>query len=341
MPRGARLPVYLSTAWTLIIVLASLYPYSGWTDPGIGPLSFVSKHFPKHVLWPDFLINFMAYAPLGFFVSLSFGKGRGWPISGLYCCMLSLLMESVQMYLPARVASNMDWLANSAGGLAGAIFALKMNPSRLSDWKDSWFIHGSIGDAGIALLSLWLFTQTNPSLPLMGSWVLEKGPFLQRLFIPDQFVPAEAASIAINLLSFGLITSLMLKPGKEKLPPIVLLLFVAILIKSAAAGILLKPSVFFAWLNQEAAIGTASGLALIFMFRNIPARARIVAAAIAVFVQIAFANLTPDIASPTSELFLFDWKYGQLPTLNGATSFIARLWPFLALAYLGFIYRKV
>lgn len=341
MPHGARLAIYLSTAYMLVIVFASLYPYSGWTDPGIGPLSFVSKPFPKHVLWADFLINFSAYAPLGFFVSLAFGKSRGLLISSLSCCLLSLLMESIQMYLPVRVASNLDWLANSAGGITGALIAWHFPSARFSILKDSWFLQGSIGDAGIALLSLWLFTQINPSLPLMGSWVLEEGQLLQRLFIPHQFAPAEAASIALNLLSFGLITSLMLRPEKEKLAPIVFLLLLAILIKSAAAGFLLKPSVFFAWANMEAMIGTGTGLVLIFIFRHLAPKARIVIAATAIIAQIAFTNFTPDIASPTSELFLFDWKYGQLPTLNGATSFLARIWPFLALAYLGFIYRKV
>lgn len=348
MSRGTRLASYLGTTWAAVIVFASLYPFSGWTDPGISTLSFMSMPLPKHVLWGDFLINLSAYVPLGFFVSMAFGSGRikALLIATFLCCLLSFSMESAQMYLPARVASNLDWFSNSMGGLIGSLVALRANRLPFVDihlvkWRDDWIIPGAAGDAGIALVVLWLFTQTNPSLPLMGSWILDEGQLLQRLFIPHSFSFHEAASIALNLLSFGLVLSLMMKEGKGKLMPVVLMLFLATLIKSAMAGFLLKPSVFFAWANQEALAGVGAGLALISSFKHGTRKIRTIAAILAIVAQIAFTNLTPNIASPTSELFLFSWKYGQLLTLSGSTSFIAKLWPYLALAYLGAIYRKV
>ena len=349
MPRGTKLAFYLALTSILIIVFASLYPFSGWRDPGIAALSFLSKPLLKHVLPADLLINFSAYVPLGFFVSMAalsrFRHAGAFFISALFCCLLSLSMESIQMYLPARVASGLDWLANSCGGMSGALVALRtwrlpIFDIHLAKFRDAWILNGNAGDAGIALIALWLFTQVNPSLPLMGSWVLDEGPLLQRLFSPHHFSPVEAGSITLNLLSFGLVASLMLRPERSKVMPVVLALFLAILIKSAMAGFLLKPDVFFAWANQEAIVGVAIGLFLIFTLRNFPPRIRATIAAAAILAQIAFTGLTPDIASPTSELFLFDWKYGQLITLNGATSFLAKLWPYLALLYLGFIYRR-
>ena len=348
MPRGTRLAAYLGATWATVIVFASLYPFSGWTDPGIATLSFLTKPMPRHVLWGDFLINLAAYLPLGFFASMAFHSRR---ISDFFfaiilCSLLSLSMESIQMYLPARVASNMDWFANSTGSAAGALFAMRARgfalvDSRLVKWRDDWIAPGAAGDAGIALVTLWLFTQTNPSLPLMGSWILDEGQLLQRLFIPHTFSLREAASVALNLLSFGLVVSLMLNAAKEKLMPLVLMLLVAILIKSAMAGFLLKPGVFFAWASQEALAGVGSGLFLISSLKRKSPKTRVIIAAAAIIAQIAFTTFTPNIASPTSELFLFNWRYGQLFTLSGATSFIARLWPYLALAYLAAIYRKL
>ncbi len=348
MHRG--LAFHLATATALVIVFASLYPYAGWRDPGITVFSFLSSPLPRHVLWGDFLINFSAYIPLGLFIAMALierlGAFGAILFSAFLCSILSLSMESLQMYLPSRVSSNMDWLANSAGGMTGALFSVRawhvpFVEDRIATLKDEWFLKGSAGNAGIALLSLWLFTQANPSLPLMGSWVLDEGSLIQRLFIPHRFSPIEAVSVALALFSFGLITSLMLKPGKESLAAVAMTLFLAIAIKSATAGFLLKPSVFFAWASQEALTGTASGLALIFFSRRLPPRKRTIIAFCAVLAQIGFTYFTPGIASPTSELFLFAWKYGQLYTLSGSTSFLARLWPFLALSYLGFIYRKV
>lgn len=346
MPRG--LAFHLAAATALVIVFASLYPFSDWRDPGIAVLSFILKPLPRHILWGDFLINFTAYIPLGFFISTAaapkFRHPGAFLFSSALCCLLSLGMESAQMYLPSRVASNVDWLANSAGGMIGALASMRDMPllrNRLLRLRNAWFLQGSPGDAGIALLALWLFTQANPSLPLMGSWVLDEGQLLQRLFTPPRFSFAEASSIALSLFSFGLVISLMLKAGREKLPAVVTALFLAIAIKSASAVFLLKPDVFFAWANREAMAGTATGLAAIFFCMDLSPKTRVIIASLAILAQIGFTHFTPDIASPAAELFLFDWKYGQLHTLNGATSFLAELWPFLALAYLGFIYRKV
>lgn len=348
-PRGTRLAFYLALACSLIVVFASLYPFTDWSDPGIDTFSFLSRPLPRRLLWGDFLTNLAGYIPLGFFISMAaLSRIRNvWAavVSTLSCSLLSLLMESLQMYLPARVASNLDWIANTAGAGMGALIALRtwrlpFFDTHLARLRDAWIRGGSAGDAGIALLALWLFTQANPSIPLMGSWVPDEGHMLQRLFAPHHFSFIESGSIALNLLSFGLVTSFMLRPEKTKLIPIVLALLVAILIKSAMAGFLLKSSVFFAWASQEAMLGVATGLTLILLCKDFAPRFRALVASAAIAAQIAVATLTQDIASPTSQLFLFDWKYGQLPSLNGATSFLAKLWPLLALVYLGFVYRK-
>ena len=345
--RGSRLYFYLALANLWIVVFASLYPFSGWRDPGIGMFSFAVMPLPRHVLWGDVLINLSGYIPLGFFVALAaLSRFRHlFLISIVICSLVSFSMESMQTYLPARVASNLDWIANTAGGAVGALIALRtwrlpFFDTHLARLRDAWIIEGSAGDIGIALLALWLFTQTNPALPLMGSWVPDEGQMLQQLFSPHHFNAIEAGSITLNLLSFGLIASFMLRPEKKIAIPVVLMLFLAILVKSAMAGFLLKPSVFFAWASREAMLGVGGGLLLIFVFKDFAPRFRALVASAAIAAQITVATLTPDIASPTSQLFLFDWKYGQLPTLSGATSFLAKLWPFLALAYLGFIYRK-
>lgn len=348
MPHGARLAFHLAIAGAAVIVFASLYPFSGWRDPGIDPFSFVSQPLPNHVLWADFLINYSAYIVLGLLVSMAAKPKTGLPgallLSIFFCSLLSLCMESLQAYLPARVSSNIDWLANSMGGMTGALISTAIRPRFgmfVLQPRESWIVSGGRGDAGIALITLWLFTQANPSLPLMGSWVLDEGRFLQRLFIPHEFSVAESGSIVLNMLSFGLFTSIILRPEKGKIVPVVLALFLAILIKSAAAGILLKPSVFFWWASQEALAGVGLGLALIVVLGNFGTRTRAVISAAAFVSQIVIGYMTPDIASPTAEIFLYSWRHGQLPTLNGVTSFVAKLWPLLTLAYLGFIWRKL
>ncbi len=346
MKRGTRLASYLALSCIIVVVFASLYPFTGWRDPGVGTFSFLYASFPKHLLMGDALINLAGYVPLGFFLAQARMDRKAPVLFSLFSCsLLSLAMESTQMYLPERVASNLDWMANTAGGFAGALLGRRISGLPIVDihltmLKDSWLRPGPLGDAGIALLALWLFTQANPAIPLMGSWVPERGDLLQRLFMPHQFSLPEAVSISINLLSFGLVTTLCVREDKAGIFPVATALLLAVLVKSAMAGVLLKPSVFFTWANAEALIGVGAGLLPILFLRSLAPRIRAIAAALAMAAQILFPFLHPDAASPVTSLFLFDWKYGQIPTLNGTTSFLARLWPFLALAYLGLVYRK-
>src|SRR5438046_1522723 len=88
--------------------------------------------------------------------------------------MLSLAMETLQMFLPTRYASVADLIANTVGGARGgglaAAFARSPQACRsLSSARDRWFLPGIAGDLGLALLAIWLAVQTNPGIPLIAT----------------------------------------------------------------------------------------------------------------------------------------------------------------------------
>ena len=78
-------------------------------------------------------------------------------LATLAAACLSLVLEALQTYLPLRVASNVDFGLNAAGGLAGAVAAWVLERVGAIDrWRRlraRWFVRNSRG--ALVLLALW------------------------------------------------------------------------------------------------------------------------------------------------------------------------------------------
>src|ERR1700692_3842330 len=65
-----RLPQYLATLYALMIVYASLEPFSGWMAPLPESPFFLFDPWPLRITRFDVAINALAYAPFGFLLAL-------------------------------------------------------------------------------------------------------------------------------------------------------------------------------------------------------------------------------------------------------------------------------
>src|SRR3990167_3038885 len=69
---------YLYAAYALLIVYASLHPFTGWRDNCVLPFAFLVAPLPRYVTAFDVIANVLAYAPLGFLGALAlFPAARG------------------------------------------------------------------------------------------------------------------------------------------------------------------------------------------------------------------------------------------------------------------------
>ena len=86
---------------------------------------------------------------------------------------LSLSLETAQSFLPARIPSNLDVIANVAGavcgGFAGAWLAPGLLEGPLRRLRAEAVASGTAADLGLTLLGLWLFAQLNPATLLFGT----------------------------------------------------------------------------------------------------------------------------------------------------------------------------
>ena len=164
---GAQLAWILVLAYLLVIAYASLQPFSGWRVPPEEIRRFLTAPWPPYITLDDVLINIAAYVPLGFLLANALmtrlGPRRAVLLALAFGGLISTAMEAAQTFIPTRVASNIDVLANTLGGLIGALAAPLFAPThglgiRLAHLRRDWFVHGRSADIGLMLVCLWLVT---------------------------------------------------------------------------------------------------------------------------------------------------------------------------------------
>jgi len=342
-PQPSPLARYLLLAYVLLIIYASLHPFSGWRDQGAGAFAFLASGLPRYITAFDLLTNFAAYLPLGFLVLLALHPLlRGAPVlaaAGAAGCFLSFALEALQTFLPSRIPSNLDLATNSLGAFAGAGLALRfgvglLGSGRLYALRHRWFLPGHQNDLGLVLLALWLFTQLNPETLLFGNGDLrglaEREP--AALHPAEVFIQMEAAVAACNLIAVGLFASCLTQDGRPLRRVLLALLVGALALRTLAVGVLLKAQNVFAWLTPGALLGLAGGTLVLMLALALPRAARLALAGLLLMAATVLVNLAPE--NPYFANALQQWPQGYFLNFNGVTHLVSLAWPFAALFYL-------
>src|SRR3990167_2353134 len=94
---------HLLAAYALLIIYASLHPFTGWRDNGVVPLAVLAAPPPPHITTFHVVANLVAYAPFGFLAVLAFFPAlRGVAaliVASLATAALSVSLEVLQNYL--------------------------------------------------------------------------------------------------------------------------------------------------------------------------------------------------------------------------------------------------
>ena len=329
--------------YALLVIYASLHPFSGWRDQGAGAFAYLTGGLPRYITAFDLVTNFAAYLPLGFFTLLALHpRVRGalaFTAAGLAGCGLSLALEALQTFLPSRIPSNLDLATNTLGAFAGAGLAFAfgvdlLGSGRMYALRHRWFLAGHQVDLGLVLLALWLFTQLNPETLLFGNGdlrgLLETPPAV--LHPVEVFIQGEAAVAACNIVAVGLILSCLTRDASPRRRVLLALYTAALGLKTAAVGELLRAQHVFAWLTPGALLGLAGGALLLMLALVLPRAARLALAGMLLMAATVLVNLTPE--NPYFANALAQWPQGYFLNFNGVTHLVSLAWPFVALFYL-------
>lgn len=344
-----RLAWILGVAYLLVIVYASLQPFLGWRMPPDEVLRFLVAPWPRFITLQDVAVNVAAYVPLGALLSIGIG-GRHGPARGAVAAtacaaLLSFAMEAVQMFLPVRIASNIDLLANSLGALVGAMAAPLLAPTRalgarLHAARHRLFEDGMTADVGFVVVMLWLLTQFHPTAQVFGTGAI-RATFELPAYFPHSPMLAfgsEAAVVTFNLLGVGLMLSALMRGAPRPALVIGSVAGAALAVKAVTAAVLLQAPAPLAWLTPGVLAGLAVGWALLFAAIRLPRLAHFAIAAACIAIATAAINLAPDNPYQSVPPRLLARGSSHFLSFSGIVRALSELWPLLAIGYLGFAF---
>ena len=333
---------FLTVGYVLFIIYVSLTPFN-WHDQGLSFVDVLTAPLIQTFTGFDFVLNILSYLLLGFLLGslLQSRMPDAWMILGSTLCglLISGGMEYLQMYLPSRVSSNTDLLSNTIGtfigaNLTGFLYRQSWN-AKLHELHNRLFKHGPIHDFGLALLALWLFAQTNPSLPMLGSVFIREVARWPFDIVPQTpFSWLECAEVACNVLLLGILLSTLLRRRSHTLSTLALMLGIVTLVKFIAAALLLKSWALLIWLDSEAIVGMFAGVAMLLLLLRLSHRGLLISGSLSALVYIVLVqDLLADSRIATARR-LFHWHYIHLLNYNGFSQIAIQLFPVLMLIYL-------
>ncbi|WP_170235417.1 VanZ family protein [Verticiella sediminum] len=336
----------------LLVVYGSLFPGRGWTNLGVSPLAWIQAPFPRYWTLPEVVWNVLAYMPLGALLAWAlWPRWRGAKavlIGTLGCALVSATMESIQTYLPGRVASNVDFAANSAGAFLGVLLGA-LSARRLIDVRSEVHWGEHILRKGtypvVILCALWVLAQIPPQPMLLANGDVAGSLDIAALKLETWWPPAahlvpetrariEQACTALAVLGFSLLLLHCLRPFRLRAWLVPLFVALALSAKAAARPLGLPGSPeFFAWLTPAAGQGLILGMLIALALSAVaPLWQRRVAIA-ALILQLLIVN-----AAPADRYFLASIASGYTGLLHAdeLLAELAVLWPFLALGWMLF-----
>lgn len=348
--RASPLARLACLVYAVLIVYASLAPWSGWRDLGVGPLAYLGAPWPSHVTRFDVVVNVLGYLPFGALAVLALHpRVRGAAavaIAVLAGAFLAGSIEALQTYLPRRIASNVDLLTNLAGTMIGAGLAAwraesLIDRGRLQQLRTAWFERDST--IALVLLSLWPLAQMRPVPMLFGlgpgdgvlldtaravlAWLPARGGWA-----PAEFILAEAVATTAGLLAAGLTAAAAMRPRAPRVPLLAALVGAALLAKSLAYGVRFGPERALSWLTPGAVGGLALGSLALVVASWGPPRAVARLALVACVAMLAIVAVVPE--NPYFGAWLAQWRTGRLAHFNAVAEWLATAWPFAAALWL-------
>lgn len=343
--------------YVLLIIYASWFPFTGWHSNGLSPFAYLFASLPHYWTAFDVLTNVFGYAPLGLLIVFALYpvvRGAYAVALALACAaLLSGTMEAVQTFLPTRVSSNLDFLTNTVGALAGAIAGALLTPkflerSRFLQYRRRWFVREA--GRGFVVIALWPLAQVYPQgylfghgqlTPILSSWLsdwldtsIDLGAILRRgaELSPEQYWLSEAIMTACGLTGALLTLLFLLRKDAPSGSLTSLLVICALAVKAMASALFFTPANAFVWLTPGAQGGLLFGTAMVFGLAFAPPVAQRRIAVIMLLTSLLVVNIVP--ANPYFVATLQSWVQGKFLNFNGAAQFLSLFWPFFSLWFL-------
>ena len=335
-----------------LLFYASLFPNTGWVHTGVSPWAWIRAPMPMYWTRAEIVFNVLVYLPLGALLVWALRPtlrgARGVVVASVVAASLSFGMESLQTFLPGRVASNVDFAANSLGAFVGAILGA-VTGRQLIDlgwhvrWGENLLRPGT--HVALVLAAMWLLLQMPAQAMLFGTGNLiglfpdmalrlESWSPAWVVPTPQWRVRAEQWCTGLAILGISMLIAQGVLALRWRLMIAPLLVVLALGVKAVAQPIAIPggPEAL-AWLTPGAWRGIVMGVLASMAMMYAPAAWQRLTGMIALVGQLLVVNLFP-----LDRYFLATVASGRtgLLYLDSLTQELAAVWPLVALAWMFF-----
>lgn len=320
--------------YIVLVVYASLYPFSGWVAPP-DPLAFLLRWHGTQVSLGDLVTNVVAYVPVGLLVYRFLrSKARAATAAGAALAAafaLSLSMELLQAFLPTRVQSTFDLLTNTLGGACGVMAAGLLSPQgvvadTLRRARANWLVRGHATDVGLIALGAWGLSRLMPLVPSIdvGKFRRALAPLAHAIADPHLIDGWRLLGEVLTWAGLALVARSLVRPEKPGFAAFSL---------AAAAILLAQIPIVGKHLSPETLVGCAAGLLLAKLLGYAQARTRANLAFVLIFAGFCIAET---LASHGGPFYAFNWipfRRQMANTLVGIDSLLETIGLAAALAW--------
>nr|WP_315484308.1 VanZ family protein [uncultured Undibacterium sp.] len=344
-------------AYAVLIVYASLYPFSDWHFENLAAFTAQLSQWPRYWSKFDAIVNVIGYIPFGVLLVFSLYpllRSRwSFLLASLSVCGMSLLMESIQFFLPNRVTSLLDLITNAAGGILGALCGVLLIPlilesGRLQSLRTKWLQRESSPE--LVVLGLWPLSQIFPQaflfghgqiLPVLSLWCeeyldvnIDLSAYLRHgiELSPETYLLSETIITASACTGAILICLSLLNRHAPKFALACLLLIAGLAVKALSTALMFQPENAFLWLAPGAKGGIFISTIMLYGFSFAPSHAQRRLAVLLLGISLLMVNLIP--SNPYFLNTLQTMVQGKMLNFYGAAQFLSVTWPFIAIWYL-------
>jgi VanZ family protein len=332
-PGRSKLAAFVALAYTLVIVYASLQPFIGWRMPPEALFDFLTAVWPRYITAGDITLNVVAYVPFGAMLVIALRPRN----AGFFGCLLaitlaallSLMLESMQMFLPARIASNLDLLANAGGAAIGAMAAWLFGLAPAAR-RRRLIRTDVLGDCGLIALAAWLFIQFDPSTLALasGDWREWLGLKPRFAYMPATYQTVETCIGALAAVALGLLaTQIAVNRTAAAMVAATTIAF-TLIAKSAAVWSLARAASPLQWLTPGLSAGLLIGTAVVALLIRLPSTWRSAMAIVCLLATVVLVNITPENPYQTIPPFLRASQQTHLSSFSNIVHLLSQLWPF-------------
>ena len=350
-PGRSRLAAYVALAYTLVIVYASLQPFSGWRMPPAAAFDFLTAAWPRYSTTGDIVLNVAAYLPFGAMLVVALRPRcagfAGCLLAIALASLLSLALESVQLYLPARIASNLDLLANAGGAALGAIGVWLLGFPLIAEHpavarRRRTIRADVLGDCGLIALAAWLFIQFDPAPLALASGDLREALGLKPWFayVPATYQNIEMGIAVLATVALGLLAAQIAASASSAATVAAAALTLTVATKSFAVWSLARAASPFQWLTPGVTGGLLTGIAILALLMWLPALWRSTLAIVCLLATVLLVNVTPENPYQNTPSYLLALQQTHLSSFSNIVRVLSRLWPFATAMLLFALTRK-